>query len=207
MRPLERALQRIRAGWRRDDLLVALALALLAGVLAGGGWLWRADHLAYDAALAWSPRPMPDDVVIVAIDDASLDAIGRWPWKRSVHATLMQRLAAAPPRAVLLDLLLSEPDPDPQQDALLARALQPLPVVMPVAWQALPGEGLRVLEPVPVLKAAVRLGTTESPVDDDGVVRRAFLEAGPADRRRAVDDYRLPADRHADLRAVLCREA
>ena len=182
MRPLERALQRIRAGWRRDDLLVALALALLAGVLAGGGWLWRADHLAYDAALAWSPRPMPDDVVIVAIDDASLDAIGRWPWKRSVHATLMQRLAAAPPRAVLLDLLLSEPDPDPQQDALLARALQPLPVVMPVAWQALPGEGLRVLEPVPVLKAAVRLGTTESPVDDDGVVRRAFLEAGPADR-------------------------
>ena len=180
MGPAARALRRIRTGWRRDDALVALALSLLAALLAGGGWLWRADHLAYDAALAWSPRSMPDDVVIVAIDDASLDAIGRWPWKRSVHATLLQRLAAAPPRAVLLDLLLSEADADPRQDELLAAALRLLPVVMPVAWQALPGDGLRVLEPVPVVAAAVRLGTTESPADDDGVVRRAFLEAALA---------------------------
>jgi hypothetical protein len=119
---------------------VALGLALLAFVLAAGGWLWRADRLVYDAGLALWSRPAPADIVIVAIDDASIEAIGRWPWKRSVHATLLEQLARARPRAVVLDLVLSEPDPDPRQDELLAAAMRhAAPVVMPVSWQAVPG--------------------------------------------------------------------
>ncbi len=163
--------------------MVALALALLALVLAAGGWLWRADRLIYDGAMALWTRPAPSDVVIIAIDDASIDAIGRWPWKRSVHATLLDQLAAAQPRALLLDLVLSEADPDPEQDRLLAAALAKVgPVVMPVTWQAVPGEPLRVLEPVQPIRDQVRLGAAESPVDADGVLRHAFLSAGPPGR-------------------------
>lgn len=169
--------------WPRDDALVALGLALLALLVAISGWAWRADRLVYDAALAWWRQPPPDDIVIVAIDDASIAAIGRWPWKRSVHATLIEQLAAAGPRALLLDLVLSEPDPDPQQDVLLAAALQRLGRgVMPVAWQAMPGEPLRMLAPVAPLHDVVRLGAAEPAVDADGVLRHAFLSAGPADR-------------------------
>lgn len=171
------------AAWRRDDAAVALVLALLAVTLAAGDWLWRVDRLIYDAGLAQWSRPAPQDVVIVAIDDASIAAIGRWPWTRSVHATLMDKLAQARPRAVLLDLVLSEPDPDPRQDQLLATALRrAAPVVMPVLWQALPGEPLRVLEPVPLLRAEVQLGAAESAVDADGVLRHAFVTAGPTGR-------------------------
>jgi CHASE2 domain-containing sensor protein/signal transduction histidine kinase len=158
-------------------------LALLAFALAAGGWLRRADRLVYDAGLALASRPAPDDIVIVAIDDASIEAIGRWPWKRSVHATLLERLAAARPRSVVLDLVLSEPDPDPRQDELLAAALRhAAPVVMPVSWQAVPGEPLRTLEPVPALRSAVVLGAAEAPVDADGVLRHAFVDAGPSGR-------------------------
>lgn len=170
--------------WSADDAAVALLLGLLAFVLAFGGWLWRADRLVYDAGLALWPQPAPRDVVLVAIDDASIDAIGRWPWKRSVHATLLEQLAAARPRAVALDLVLSEPDPDPRQDDLLATAVQRAgPVVMPVSWQSVPGEPLRALEPVPVLRERVRLGAAEAAVDADGVLRHAFVEAGPPGRR------------------------
>ncbi len=176
----EAALKTAVVAWGRDDMAVALALALLALVLAAGGWLWRADRLIYDAAMALWTRPAPADVVIIAIDDASIDAIGRWPWKRSVHATLLDQLAAARPRALLLDLVLSEADPDPEQDRLLAAALAKAgPVAMPVTWQAVPGEPLRVLEPVAPIRAQVRLGAAESPVDADGVLRHAFLGAGP----------------------------
>lgn len=169
--------------WRRDDVAVAVALAVVAFVLAAGGWLWRADRLVYDAGLSLWTQAAAEDVVIVAIDDASVEAIGRWPWRRSVHATVLERLAAARPRAIVLDLLLSEPDPDPRQDDLLAAALrQAAPVVMPVAWQAVPGEPLRLLEPVAALKAVVQLGAAEPAVDDDGVLRHAFLEAGPPQR-------------------------
>jgi CHASE2 domain-containing sensor protein/signal transduction histidine kinase len=168
---------------RRDDIGVALVVAVLAFVLAAGGWLWRADRLVYDAALALWTRPAPDDVVIVAIDDASIEAIGRWPWKRSVHATLLQTLADAGPRALVLDLVLSESDPDPVQDELLAAALRrAAPVVLPVAWQAAPGAPLRVLEPVPLLRAEATLGAAEAAVDADGVLRHAFAMSGPPDQ-------------------------
>lgn len=165
---------------RRDDVPIAAVLAALAAVLALGGLTWRADRLFYDAGLAAWPRRAPDDVVIVAIDDASIAAIGRWPWPRAVHATLLDRIAAAKPKAIALDLVLSEPEP--AGDPWLAEALRrAAPVVMPVAWQQLDGR-LDVLQPTPVLRAQVAaLGTAEAAVDADGVLRHLFLRAGPAE--------------------------
>ncbi|MDE2457233.1 MAG: CHASE2 domain-containing protein, partial [Burkholderiales bacterium] len=179
MTPLRRGLRAVQR-WR-DEALIAALLALLAAGLALGGWAWRLDALVYDLGLSFSPRTVPQDVVIIAIDDASVAAIGRWPWPRAVHATLLDRLAHSHPRAVLLDLVLSEPDPDPRQDRLLARAMaEGAPVVLPVAWQALGGSELSAFEPVEPLRSAVRLGAAEASVDADGVLRHAFLSAGPA---------------------------
>jgi CHASE2 domain-containing sensor protein len=121
---------------RRGEWTVALLLAALAFALAAGGWTWRADRVVYDFGLSTWSRPSPPGIVIVAIDDASVDAIGRWPWPRAVHSTVLDRLAQARPRAIGLDLILSEPDPDPAQDRLLALMLRRAsPVVLPVAWQ------------------------------------------------------------------------
>jgi CHASE2 domain-containing sensor protein/signal transduction histidine kinase len=173
-----------RLGQRLGEWTLALPLAALAFVLAASGWTWRADRLVYDVGLAAWRRPPPPGIVIVAIDDASVDAIGRWPWPRAVHSTLLERLAAAGPRAIGLDLILSEPDPDPAQDTLLASVLRRAgPVVMPVAWQA-GGAGLlpRVLTPVPELARLVTLGAAEPTVDDDGVLRHAFLRTGRGDQ-------------------------
>jgi len=172
-----------REGRLRDDVAVALVLTVLAFVLAATGWLWRADRLVYDFGLMLWQRPPPDEIVLVAIDDASIDAIGRWPWRRAVHATLLDRLAALRPRAVVLDLVLSETDPDPTQDELLAGALRrAAPVVMPVVWQSVPGQPLQLLQPVAPLREAVTLGAAEAVVDADGVLRHAFVEAGPPGR-------------------------
>lgn len=161
---------------------VALVLAALAFVLPLSGWTWRADRLVYDIGLSLWRRPVPEGIVIVAIDDASVAAIGRWPWPRAVHSTLLARLAAARPRAIGLDVTFSEPDPDPAQDALLARQLATAaPVVMSVDWMAVgTGQPPRLLTPVTGLPPGVRLGTAEASVDADGVMRHAFLSAGPA---------------------------
>ena len=173
-----------RARWRGwvDESTIAAALAALAMLIALGGGAWRLERLIYDSALAFWTRPPPADIVIVAIDDASIDAIGRWPWSRAVHATLLETLAAAKPRAIALDLVLSEADPDPRQDALLARALvDAAPVVLPVSWRSAgAGRALGALEPVEPLRSAARLGAAEAPVDADGVLRHAFLHAGTA---------------------------
>lgn len=163
---------------------MALPLALLATALLLSGWTWRADRVLYDLGLSLWRRAPPADIVIVAIDDASIAAIGRWPWPRVLHSTLLERLADARPRAIALDLLLSEPDPDPAQDQLLARmARRAAPVVLPLSWQAAgPGAAPRPLLPVAALGEVVRLGAAEPTVDADGVLRHAFLRTGLGER-------------------------
>ena len=181
MRQMRRAAPLRR--WR-DELAIVAFLGALAWALASGGWTWRLDRLAYDLGLSLWSRPAPADIVIVAIDDDSIDAMGRWPWRRAVHATLLEKLAQARPRAVALDLLLSEPDPDPAQDRLLAEALRrAAPVVLPASWWVAPGQAPAWVNPVSPLREAARLGTAEAPVDSDGVLRVAFLQAGPVGAR------------------------
>jgi CHASE2 domain-containing sensor protein/nitrogen-specific signal transduction histidine kinase len=169
----------------RDELVIVALLALLACALALGGWAWRLERVVYDLGLTLWSRPPPADIVIVAIDDASIDAIGRWPWRRAVHASMMERLSQAKPKAIALDVVFSEPDPDPEQDRLLARSLQRsvergVPVVAPVTWQSVYASPLAVTVPTAALKAHLQLGASEPAVDADGVLRHAFLSAGPA---------------------------
>lgn len=59
-----------------------------------------------------SPRPAPQQVVIVAIDNESIMRLGRWPWPRRVHAELIRRLNEAGARVVALDMLFATPSPD-----------------------------------------------------------------------------------------------
>jgi adenylate cyclase len=54
------------------------------------------------------PRPAGKDVVVVAIDDDSLKAVGRWPWSREDVARLLTCLKLAGPRVIALDIIFAE---------------------------------------------------------------------------------------------------
>jgi signal transduction histidine kinase/CHASE2 domain-containing sensor protein len=159
-------------GLRRDWLLLAAGLLSLVFWLSGDGQMDRINGFVQDTA-SWLHRPKASqDIVIVAIDDASIDAIGRWPWRRALHAGLLERIGQAPPRALGLDVMLSEEDLDyPGDDLLLARALQHSGrAVLPVA----PGTS-----PLPAFAQAVAaLGHTQLPVDADGAVRSFYAVEG-----------------------------
>ncbi len=45
-------------------------------------------------------QPHPD-IVVVTVDEASLDEVGKWPWPRAVFARLTRQLAAAGARAIV----------------------------------------------------------------------------------------------------------
>ncbi|TFH19142.1 MAG: CHASE2 domain-containing protein, partial [Myxococcales bacterium] len=48
------------------------------------------------------------DVVIVAVDDASIDKIGRWPWSRATMARLVRLVSAGEPSVIGFDVVQSE---------------------------------------------------------------------------------------------------
>lgn len=142
----------------------------------------RWGQFAYDRLSGYLLDRAPrDDIVIVAIDQPSLQGLGRWPWSRRVHAQLIDNLRAAGAKAVLLDILFAEPDPlDPEADRELIRAVAANgKVVLPIAPEWSNQIGLSVTGPFPALAAvAARLGHADIEMDSDGVVRSTFLHAG-----------------------------
>lgn len=68
------------------------------------------------------PVAPPDDVVIVAIDDASMARFGRFPWSRDLTARAIDTISSAQPRVIALDILYSEPTTE-ANDAALADAI------------------------------------------------------------------------------------
>ncbi len=67
-----------------------------------------------------SPHP---DIVLVTIDEASLDRVGKWPWPRQLFARMTRQLTAAGARAIIYDVFFIEREPDPAGDEAFAQAL------------------------------------------------------------------------------------
>src|SRR5690606_16968131 len=58
------------------------------------------------------PRPVHPDVVVVAIDERSLNELGLFPWDRRITARGLEGLGRAGVRAVGLDIAFSNEVPD-----------------------------------------------------------------------------------------------
>lgn len=184
------AFRRLLVEW----LLVAVLATAAAGLASWNGLLARADGAVYDALALLNGRPADPGLIIVAIDDRSLAELGRWPWPRARHAELLRVLAPMAPRAVVYDVLFTEPD---RADPDLAKAMTDLgQVFLPVlVEQGFNGAGLREVPPTGPLAVAARgVGQVIIRPDPDGVVRHRERCARPAPRPLAevVLDLRWP---------------
>lgn len=72
--------------------------------------LFRVSYLLRDWKLRYrGKRPIQHPIVVVDIDDASLDQIGRWPWRRDIIARLIERTFELGASVVGLDIVFSDP--------------------------------------------------------------------------------------------------
>jgi adenylate cyclase len=125
------------------------------------------------------PRAADPSAIIVAIDDASLGRIGRWPWPRSVHAQLIDRLREAGAKVVALDVNFPEPS-DAAADAALAASLKvagnvvvPVELDFVVRGNTLVFDSKNTVQPIALIQAESKAaGFSNIPLDTDGVARR-----------------------------------
>lgn len=126
--------------------------------------------------------PAPDDIVIVAIDDASLQKIGKYPWARRVIADGLDKISAGEPRAVGIDVIYAE-ESEPEDDARLAEAIRKngrvvLPTQLFEADSPTENGQTEVvwLRPLPEIEAAaVSEGHAHAAPDVDGTLRSVQL--------------------------------
>ena len=100
--------------WRRMLLTLAPLVAALAhvGGVAPMELLDRLDNIFYDLRLrATMPRTLDDRIVIIDIDEHSLEIHGQWPWSRDKLSALAQELFDRQHVAVLgFDVIFGEAD-------------------------------------------------------------------------------------------------
>ena len=180
---------RLRHPVIREWLVILLTLWLLAFFALRGEWFWRVDQTLYDAAISLMQRPPAQDIAIIGIDEQSLKQIGRWPWKRSIHATLLNRLTAAGAKVVLLDIILTERDTgDAAGDRVLAEAIRHNGrTILPITMDAI--EGVTTGEALPAAEfaaGAASLSHVSLELDPDGVLRTSYLRSGIGAARHDV---------------------
>ncbi len=187
-----------------------IALAAISLIVINSVWLnlfgtldnRLSDLVVHHVAQSLSPDP---DIVIVDIDEASLaamqDTAGSWPWPRAVHGELLQGIARQRPRAIVFDIMFSEPDRyRPESDQYFNEVLRdmnnvyfpmallegnqsvgvPLAelakvIAIPHAPDADPNARAILLPPQAVATESWRVGLINSSEDSDGVARRYEL--------------------------------
>ena len=165
-----------------DRTFTALILTLIASALAYSGFLVRFDNLHYDLGRYLTFKSAPADIVIVAIDEVSLESIGRWPWSRIVHADLVNKLKREQARVIGLDVIFSEPElGNTEADLILSKAIEDAGnVVLPVLFEE-PFRGSPIKQSVPMeifSSHAAALGRVHVPLDADGIARSIYLWEG-----------------------------
>ncbi|GAB7127018.1 hypothetical protein JCM19000A_15250 [Silvimonas sp. JCM 19000] len=98
--------------WRRD-WIAALAVVVLYLLL------WVAtpvvnsmENAAYDAGVRLTSRTPSSRIAVIAIDQQSLDNMGRWPWPRDIQARMIDKLAAAHAHTIVSTVYYTEPEQD-----------------------------------------------------------------------------------------------
>ncbi len=99
----------------------ALVCVVTLTTLAAGG-LEPLERPLVDLRMRLIERPADPGPILIEIDPRSVHEVGRWPWPRSLHALLLDRLTAAGAGQVYLDIDFSLRS-DENEDATLEGAL------------------------------------------------------------------------------------
>jgi len=126
-------------------------LIILAAFLAD--WDVGTELRALDMRFGLTDAPLPDDILHVDINDESLRRVGRWPWPREKHAAIVDILHDCGAKAVMIDLILNEP----QQQRYVAPA-----------YDVHTGNDAKVFSK----------DTKPQPVFDDSILEEAITRAG-----------------------------
>lgn len=113
-------------------------------------------------------------IIIVGVDEETLEYCGRWPFDRNYHADLLKKLNSGNPAAVFMDFIFAESEAN---DALFSQAMNPESTIIPAygRMEAFSRSDELLVEqwlyPPSLLKERSILAHINTIPDDDGVIR------------------------------------
>lgn len=107
------------------DYIILLGVSVLFTILAASDALERMDSKFYDMSLGTHREAKADDsILIVEIDDDSIDAIGEWPWTRDTLANALIRMKELGAARAVFDIEYLSPSKKGVNDEAIDRVTQ-----------------------------------------------------------------------------------
>ena len=159
-------------GWPMAIIVVSTVVALVIG------WRtpWWSQYVQDAMMRTRGTIPPPEEIAIIAIDDASIARFGRFPWPRALTAQALDKVSAANPKAIGISILYTDATTE-SDDAALAQSIKNSGKVVVAAQLASiapnRAEWLRPLATIEQSAAAVGHGNIVT--DNDGVARALLL--------------------------------
>jgi adenylate cyclase len=153
-------------------ILISLIVAVILTGLMFIGFLDTWESKISDAF--YNPSNTLDDIIIVAIDDQSLQELGQWPWPRHYFSTVIENLNQS--TVIGIDVSFFEPT---DEDSILADSIQSNNVVLAMEYTSFSyknGElyGESLIKPTDTLGSSgedFNIGYVNLYTDSDGVTR------------------------------------
>ena len=156
-----------------------IAAALLTLAIALTPWWHQVELRAFDwLTIATAPNRSDLPITIIGIDEASFAELKQqWPWPRSLHAQVLDRLREADAAVVAFDVVFAELSASPKEDTAFAEAIARFgPVVLAADLTYAETNGTRQwlrVEPNELFqRAGATPGFASVQIDTDGVQRR-----------------------------------
>ncbi len=154
---------------------MGLAVCAAIAALYLTGWLGFIERPLASARFQLVKSEPSGELVVVAIDPRSLRESSVWPWPRSWHAEVINRLHEAGARQIAIDIDFSAESGQPEQDDDLAAALARAgdTVILPVFEQSADAKNnVAATRPLPRFAQHTRIASANVRPDRDGIVRR-----------------------------------
>lgn len=162
----------LRRHWRMILLVAAVLLGAAIGATGAGRGF---DDFLQRQRWALRHHAASGQLVIVEIDARSIAAIARWPWPRSEHAKVINRLVQAGAETIAFDVDFSARSL-PKEDIALAKALERAGggVILPTFRQRAGAAGTGWVDSLPFAEARnhASLAAVSVRPDQDGIVRK-----------------------------------
>jgi len=112
--------------WKTDWFFGLVVVAVVALFNQFSNLIANLEQKAYDLGVNASSRAPSERVAVIAIDDASVNNIGRWPWSRDKHAKMIDLLSAAKAKVIGHTVFFFEPE-NPEINQTIQKLIEVAP--------------------------------------------------------------------------------